>query len=600
MKNSKKSHNIPSKKKTIAQHSKERKWAVGILLLITFLVYLPSLQNGFVTWDDNTYVYENEHLINMDVATMLTEPMAHNYHPLTMLSLAANYAVSGFEPFGYHFTNLLLHLLNTLLVFWLLYTLTKRNVFIAFIAALLFGIHPMHIESVAWVSERKDLLYTLFFLPALLTYIRYIKTRQMGFYVATLVLFVLSLLSKPAAVIFPIVLFAFDFWYKRRWSVKLLVEKLPFLILAFGIGLYTVKIQNNLDAVASISQYSFIERILFAAYGFNFYLLKFFVPYPLLPFYAHPTPNMGLPIVYWLSPLVLLGIWATIFVVWRRSKVMVFGMAFYLLNLLLVLQLVTIGGAVVAERYTYMPYIGLGLILAYWWKRWISCYPSHKQIINGVLGVWLLLLGVYSFQHLKVWKSGETLWGYQVQQKPKGEKGLVNMGVYYIEEYKKSRTNRQLIDKALQYFNEALKYHPNDPHALNERAGVYFELQDIERGFNDVNLLIEVDPSYYQAYLNRAILYSISNNHAAAVKDYTQYLKKKTEDDRAYNWRGISYLQLQNFDKALTDFNKAIKLKPTVGEYFFNRGKANAALGKDGQAQQDMQRAKALGFVVPN
>lgn len=587
------------KSKTLTQHFKERKWAVGVLLVFTFLVHLPSLQNEFVNWDDNTYVYENEALINMDIAAMVTEPMAHNYHPLTMLSLAANYATSGLNPFSYHLVNLLLHLLNTFFVFWLLYEMTKRNLTIAFIAALIFGVHPMHVESVVWISERKDLLYTLFFLPALLTYRRFIKTQQTHFYWFTFGLFILSLLSKPAAVIFPIVLFAFDFWYRRKWKLKLLLEKIPFLLLAVAMGLYTMQIQNELEAVASIGKYSILQRILFAAYGFNFYLFKFFIPYPLLPFYSHPATADGLPLIYWLSPLLATGILAAVFWFWRRNKVMVFGMAFYLLNLLLVLQLVTVGGAVVAERYTYIPYIGLAFILAYWWRRWNNQFPLQKTLLKAALGVWLVFLGILSFQYSKVWKSGETLWSYQIQQKPKGAKGLLNKGVYYIEEYKRNRAKVALRDSALFYFNKTLEYHPLDVNGLNERAGVYFELQDIDSGFKDVNKLIEVDPTFYRAYLNRAILYSISNNHTAAEKDYTRYLKRKPEDDKAYNWRGIAYLNLQDFEKAMADFNKALQINPQSGEYYFNRARTHRLLGNEKQAQQDTQRARQLGFEVP-
>jgi len=603
MKSSKKTRKTSASKgkqnKSIAEHRKERKWAIGILLLLTFLVYIPSLQNGFVNWDDNTYVYENESFINMDMGAVLTEPMAHNYHPITMFSLAVNYIISGDEPFAYHLTNLILHLLNTLFVFWLLYEMTKRNIVIAFIAALIFGIHPMHVESVAWVSERKDLLYTLFFLPALLSFIRYIKTKQAGFYALTLILFTLSLLSKPAAVIFPIVLFAFDWWYRRNWTMQLVIEKIPFLIFAFIIGLYTIHIQNDLEAISDIERYSFINRILFAFYGFNLYLFKFFIPYPCLPFYAHPIVEKGLPVIYWLSPLITMGILAAVFKFWRRSKVMLFGLLFYTLNLLLVLQLVTVGGAVAAERYTYVPYIGLALILAYWWKKWNTQFHSRQNLLKGGLALWLFLLAANTFQYSQVWKNGETLWSYQVEQKPTSAKGLINKGVYFIEGFKKNRADRSLIDKALQNFNEALKHHPNDINALNERAGVYFELQDIEGGFKDINKLIQLDPSFERAYLNRAILYSITQDHASAKKDYTRYLKSKPNSHTAYNWRGISYLQLQNYDKAMADFNKAIEINPQAGEYYFNRAKVHAVSGNETQKQQDIQKAKQLGFAVP-
>ncbi len=598
MKNSKASRKSNTRRKNQKSHYKKRKWAILGLLLCTFLVYLPSLQNDFVNWDDNTYVYENEALINMDIGKMATEPMAHNYHPITMLSLAANHAIGGLEPFGYHLTNLLLHLANTFLVFWLLYVMTKRNIFIAFIAALIFGIHPMHIESVAWVSERKDLLYTLFFLPALLTYIRYIKTRKPVFYGITFVLFVLSLLSKPAAVIFPIVLFLFDLWYNRKRNVQLLVEKIPFLLAGIALGVYTMQIQGDLEAISSIERYSFLHRILFAGYGFVFYIFKFFIPYPSLPFYAHPLVDRAIPIAYWIAPLLSVGILASVFLIWRRSKVMVFGILFYLLNLLLILQFITVGGAVVAERYTYMPYIGLGLILAYWCKRWMNQYFDYQKFIQGGLAVWLLLLGIYTLQHQSVWKNGETLWSYQVQQLPKSAKGLINLGVFHIENFKKNRKDRASLDRALQYFDKVLKHSPNDPNALNERAGVYFELQDVERGFKDINRLIKVSPNFHRAYLNRAILYSISNDHASAVPDYTRYLESKSEDDKAYNWRGISYLQLQNWNQALLDFTHAIQINPNVGEYYFQRSNAHYNLGDEAAAQQDRQKAQQLGFEI--
>ncbi len=603
MKSSKTSHTPPLRRKknihqkSIQKHYKKRRWAILSLLLCTFLVYLPSLQNGFVNWDDNTYVYENKALINMDIDKMVTDPMADNYHPLTMLSLAVNYAIGGLEPFGYHAFNLLLHLINSLLVFLLLYNMTKRNIFIPFIAALIFGIHPMHIESVAWVSERKDLLYTLFFLSALLTYIQYIKTKQALFYGLTFGFFILSLLSKPAAVILPLVLLLFDLWYGRKHIPHLLLEKIPFFLGAIALGVYTMQIQDK--AILSVKRYSILHRLLFAGYGFVFYIFKFFIPYPSLPFHAHPIAENSLPIIYWIAPILSIGVLASVFLIWRRNKVMVFGILFYLLNLLLVLQIITVGGAVVSERYTYVPYISLAFILAYGCRRLMAQFSDYQKIIQGVLIFWLLAIGAYTFQHQKIWKNGKTLWTYQITQVPKEPRGLINLGTWYIDNFKKNRKDRASLDKSLQLFDKALKINPNHAYGLNERAGVYFELQDRERGFKDINRLIQVSPNFYRAYLNRAILYSISNDHALAIPDYTRYLESRSKDHKAYNWRGISYLQLQNWNQALLDFTTAIQIKPNVGEYYFQRSNAHYNLGNEAATQRDRKKAQQLGFKIP-
>ncbi|MGB0932463.1 MAG: hypothetical protein ACPGVB_16895, partial [Chitinophagales bacterium] len=182
---------------------------LGVVLLLTFVVFFPSLQNGFVNYDDTVYVYENPYIQSLsseNLHQIFTKPMAHNYHPLTMLSLAVNYHFSELNPFGYHLTNLLLHLANVFWVFWLVFWLSGKRIEMSVIVSLLFGIHPMHVESVAWIAERKDVLYAFFFLPALIAYIRYIKTRKWSFLVASLLLFTFSLFSKPAAIILPLLL----------------------------------------------------------------------------------------------------------------------------------------------------------------------------------------------------------------------------------------------------------------------------------------------------------------------------------------------------------------------------------------------------------
>src|SRR4051812_25396596 len=202
-------------------------WLAGILFL-TYLVYMPCLDNDFTNWDDNYYVTENAVVAHPTLGSLLTTPLGGNYHPLTMASLALNYALSGAKPFGYHWLNLLLHVLDTGLVFLFVRKLSAGRLWAAVVTSLFFGIHPMHVESVAWIAERKDVLYALFYLTALLAYLRYLDRRRSGWLALTWISFVLSVASKPAAVVLPLTLLALDWFRRRPWRPRVLIEKIPF------------------------------------------------------------------------------------------------------------------------------------------------------------------------------------------------------------------------------------------------------------------------------------------------------------------------------------------------------------------------------------
>src|SRR6266404_6916919 len=242
------------------------RWAVPAILLVTFLAFIPALNAGFVNLDDNDYVTNNALLKNIsDLKLLLTTPVQGNYHPLTMLSLFFNYMISGENAWSYHLFNLLFHLINCFLVFRLVLLLSNRNIVIAFTTAVLFGIHPMHVESVAWVSERKDVLYALFFLAGLISYTKYIDTSSGKHYVLTIVFLILSLLSKPAAVIFPLALFCIDLLRNRRINSKLFIEKIPFFILALALGILTMLGQKEAGATG-LAPFTMGTKILFGFY----------------------------------------------------------------------------------------------------------------------------------------------------------------------------------------------------------------------------------------------------------------------------------------------------------------------------------------------
>src|SRR5947207_2952592 len=206
-------------------------WLIGVLF-ITLAGFLPMLNNGFTNWDDEYYVVNNPMLRSQDWHAIFTQSVAANYHPLTMATLAANYQLGGLRPFSYLLVNLVLHLMNVVLVFFFIYEISAKKIEVAFFTALIFGIHPMHVESVAWISERKDVLYSFFFLSSLIYYWKYLQSGQKLNYAVCFLFFVLSLLSKPAAIILPLVLFLLDYWKGRPINLNTAKDKIIFFLFA--------------------------------------------------------------------------------------------------------------------------------------------------------------------------------------------------------------------------------------------------------------------------------------------------------------------------------------------------------------------------------
>jgi len=600
--------------------------AAALLAIITAICYLPSLQNGFVNWDDPDYVTENVvvHNINAEnLRTVFTEPMAENYHPLTFLTLMVDYAVGNGDPLPFHLTNLLLHLLATIAVFVFILTIFKQNLVVAFTTALIFGIHPMHVESVAWVTERKDVLYGLFFVLGLITYARYAKTGQKKLLVITFLWYLLSMLSKPAAVTFFLVQLLIDYWYNRGWKPKVLLEKVPFLALALFFSWLTIAIQSD-TSVKGLDEISFINRICAAGYGFNVYVLKFLVPFDLINLYPYP-PLANPPGYFYAMPFIALAIFAAGAWYARKRKNVQFGFLFFFLTISITLQLFSFGSAILSERYTYIPYIGLafcmGLLLDYLLKQ----RANRRQLIYGITGAYMLFLGISTFQQTKVWENGETLWTNTIEKMayPSSVPNS-NRGFYYKKQGKTdlalkdferalqlySEAHEALLGKAniqfeqgqyqqaLQGYNQLISKNPNNAAALSSRSACLTQLGHYEEALQDANSALELDPYNINTMKNRALLYSAINQHELAAQDFMSYLKYEPQNAPIINSLAVEYQHLGQHDEAIKHINRAIQLEPNNGMWYNNRGISYRVLGQQPQAQQDFQKAQQLGFAV--
>ncbi len=613
-------------------------WAFGagwgnyflpIVLAVTFIVLSPSLQNKFTNLDDTQYLTENPVVKEMNMAnikTIFSEQFVGNYQPITMLSYMIEYTFFGMNPFGYHLVNLIFHLLGTLFVFLIIKKLSGNDL-IAFITSLLFGIHPLHVESVAWIAERKDVLYGFFFLWALYLYITSRPSPEGGktsspFRAgACLLLFVISLLCKAQAVVLPVVFLAVDFLMKREFTKKTILEKIPFFVLAVAFGLIAIKVQGKAGAMQTFQYFPFYERILFSCYALMTYLHKLILPINLSCFYPYPETDDKINTVWvYLSPAVLLALAFIIWKYFRESKIVLFGVAFFLITIILVLQLLPIGDALYADRYTYIPSIGIFFIAAYYFVN----FPKVSNFGKVLASVYILFLCFLTFQRTKVWHDSITLYtnaidnGYKaaiiynnrgavlsdssrneealkdftslVELKPKYPNGWRNKGLVH------QRLKQE--EEAIKSFSEQIKYHPDDYTNYLSRGTMFVQKNDFENAIKDFTRIIELQPKSGEGYYARSEAYGKSNRLTEALNDINKAIEFSSDNGQSYNNRGIIFSMSGKYQEAVNDFTKSLELKPdNIGAYT-NRALAYKGMQKYSEALQDMFTAKEKGIAV--
>jgi tetratricopeptide (TPR) repeat protein len=541
------------------------------------------LQNHFTSWDDPAYITKNAFICKLNaenVKYIFTKPIAINYHPLTLLSLALNYACSGLDPFSYYLTNLILHLFNVCFVFWFIWRLSSQNIHVTAFATFIFAIHPMHVESVAWAAERKDVLYTFFFVPALISYLYFLDTRRWRYYILSMVLAVCSMSSKPAAIIFPLLMVALDVYKEGRFQIRSLKNKIPFLaISAFFMYMTLVAQTMNHAVIGEFKIHTPLERLLFASHGFIIYIIKFFVPYQLAAFHPYPEPISAL--VY-LSPLLLLALLVGITFSQKRRRLFVFGLLFYLSNLILVLQFFSIGEAAFAERYTYVPYLAICFVLGM--VIFSPDFRLSKQIVWAILGVFLGGLSVAAHARVKVWNNDETLWTDLIKKYPACDRGYYNRGVFYQE--------KKLLDKAFSDFSKALTLNENY-RTYSNRGQIFLDTQQYGAAVSDFSVAIARKPDKEKGFLGRAYALEGLGKHEESIKDFSAAIGLNATFYEAYVGRGYAYLDLKQLEAALADAHRAVTLKPGSASYSL-RAAVYIAMQRYEDAVADYQSALTL------
>jgi Tfp pilus assembly protein PilF len=557
--------------------------ALVIILLISFFIYLPVLHNGFV-WDDEYYIENNPLIYSINLKEIFSQNVLGNYHPFTILTLAIEYHFFGLNETGYHAVNLLLHLLNVILVFYTVFFLSEKAG-VALVASLLFGIHPIHVESVAWVAELKDLLYTFFFLASYFFYLKYLKNLKIRYYVFALALFSVSILSKAMAASLPLLLVLTDYLKGRKITKKSILEKVPFFLLAIALGVVAIIAQKSTGAISDLAIFTLPQRLVFASYGFITYLFKLLLPLNLSAFYPYPIKSYeDIPIQYYAYIFIFSVLVAYVIYSLRFTQKIFFGIGFFAITVLLVLQLLPVGGAIIADRYAYIPSIGIfylaGEGINLLWNK------KLKFVVIILLSASAIFFSVKTHARCGIWKNEMALWNDVISQYQTVPRIYYNRGNVFM--------NEKNYDRAIGDYSKAIELNPNYAEAYYNRGIVYMNEKNYDRAIRDYSKAIELNPNYTEAYNNRGNIFKNNKNYDRALEDYNKAIELNPKLTEAYNNRGVVFINKNRNADAISDFNKAIELKPNLTEAYNNRGVVFINENKNTEAISDVNKAIEL------
>ena len=590
---------------------------VLLITLISLGVLYPTIENGWVNWDDESFVLNNTLVseLSLENTKEVFSRIDDNggYTPLVLLSWSANYTIGGFDASSFHVTNLLLHLINVSLVFILIFFLTGRKD-VSAITALLFGIHPTQLEPVAWITSRKDLLYTMFYLAGALAYIKYLGVKpkkSKRWLLLCFVLFVCSLLSKGMAVTFPIILFLIDFFKSRTDYFKAVLEKVPFILLSILFGLIASIGQREVGAIDDVQNISLVQSFFVASYGLMVYVFKSILPIHLSAYHPYPfMPGQAIPWYMYASLIPSLGIVILALLSLKRNKNIAFGTLFFLICIALVLQFFPVGIAIVAERFTYLANIGLFFLLALGIGALLERFSNEKKYVFAVFSVYVIILATITFNRTEVWLDSETLWTDVIKKYPDDFLAYNNRAEYYTSvgndelaildynsaivhhgSYPQSFYDRGILYlkqgeliSALADFDKVINLQANNANGYLNRGLINMNLGRAENALNDFNRSVELTPSNPLAYYNRGIHFSMAGQNEAAIKDFTKALSYNSEDFRSLFARAQALMNSGNTQRAISEYEKCISLDPTnaaphfeVGTIFLNMNELDIA-----------------------
>jgi tetratricopeptide (TPR) repeat protein len=619
----------------IANRKSKIPWLLPLaLVVVTLVLYWPATRCGFVNYDDDLYVTSNVHVQNgltwESMRWACLNPVAANWHPLTVWSHMADCQLFGLKPWGHHLTNVVLHALNSGLVFVLLQLLTGAR-WRSLLVGALFAVHPLHVESVAWVSERKDVLSGFFGLFALLAYARYAQGRMQNaecrtqepatrdtqhatrntfhvslLYLLSLFFFALGLMSKPMLVTWPFVMLLLDYWplgrmqnaecrmenaappntldARRSTLLRLVTEKLPFFFLAVAVSIVTFLVQQRGGAVMQADSLPLGARVANAMISYGRYLEKLFCPADLAVYYPRPVQwPLGKVL---LAGGLILGLSVLVWMRRRRYPYLLVGWLWFLGTLVPVIGLVQVGGQAMADRYTYLPSLGL-LLLAVWGAHQSTRSCRYQALALSVAGAAAIVLCLgFTRRQIGYWKASETLFRHALEVTENNYLAHDNLGTALAEEGQ--------TDEAITQYRESIRVKPNDSLARNNLGTALLHKGQVDGAISQYQEAIRLQPGYADAHNNLGNAFLQEAQVDEAISQYQEAIRLQPAYADAHNNLGLALGKRGRTEEAIGEYQKALRIDPNNGEAHFRLGNALAKNGKIDLVIPQLQEAARL------
>ncbi len=608
-----------SKRRIQSQHAESAPGSAGkrtlllalLLLFATIAVYCPVHNHPFVNYDDEGYVVKNAAIqsgLNWHtVSWAFTTYHESNWHPLTWLSHALDYQLFGANPAGYHDINLLFHVLNALLLFLLLRSATGSDGR-SFMVAALFALHPLNVESVAWIAERKTLLSMSFFLLAMGAYRRYVSKPAVGRYGMVAALFALGLMAKPQIVTFPFVLLLWDYWPLRRMTLGaadaaetpslpprnfwwLLREKLPLIVLAAASSVITMRAQRAGGAVASLMQHPLSVRLENAIVSYVRYVARVFWPSRLAPLYPYPAHAFAALQV--LGATLLLSIVTVLVVRYRRRPYLLVGWLWFLGTMIPMIGLVQVGSQAMADRYFYLPCVGLFLMMCWGiadWAKQRRLPPAFLPVASAIV---LFALGVATRKQLNYWDDNLTLWSHTIAVTSGNYIAQDNLGAALLDLGE--------TDAAMEHFQAAIAIAPSDPTSLFKSAMYEQQKKNYPAALDRYNTLLRTtENTALRATIltNMGYAYRGLGDKQQAQTSWQRAVELDSESPRAWIGLGILAQESADLTAAINNYSQSVKLQPSDVGYLL-LAQALEKAGRSQEAATARQQADRLSRNLP-
>ncbi|MGA2788375.1 MAG: tetratricopeptide repeat protein, partial [Verrucomicrobiota bacterium] len=573
-----------------------------LLAIAVFLVFDQTLHFGFVNFDDDVYVYQNPQVVQgltlHGIGWAFTHIHNANWHPLVMMSLMLDAQIYGLKAGGYHLTNILLHGATAILLFLVLRRMTGMLWPSAFVAAV-FAILPLRVESVAWVTERKDVLSGLFFVLTLWAYGRYVEKSEVRspkskvWYGLTMLFFTLGLLSKPTLVTVPFVLLLLDYWPLGRvagggWRVarvrQLLLEKLPLFGLAAVFSLVTFITQKKAGALAALERQPLAIRWENALANYAVYLSNMFWPDNLAALYPRQAASPAWEIMVAGGLLLLITVLVVAFA--RRFPYLVTGWLWYLGMLVPMIGIVQAGFVTRADRFTYLPQIGLCLIIAWTIKDLTASWRYRRQLLGVAALAVIVALMIGAWKQTSYWRDSESLWTRTLDCTSDNAFAHLNLGLALGAEGR--------LDEAIEHFQKAAEIGPLQAQAYNDLGIMLVGKGRLDEAVTNFARAVEIQPDYAAAHLNWGAVLATQGKTNEAIALFQRAIELKPDyADAHYNLARELAAQGKTAE-AIGHYQRAIQLQPESSEVFYNLGIALAAEGKLAEAVEQYQKAIQL------